>query len=496
MIKKFVALVFTLAMVLAFIPAFPHPVNAFTAGPTIVPTDGYVGITTLTVYGTADYDDSRIVVTINDGSNDVEIADVTLGGNPGDEVFSFTTSAVPSMPAGAHTVTIKEYDSSGVVIYSTTATFVVKPSVNIGGVTAISAGNYISVTGSGFDALSTVWVTLENADGWTVDISTMQTDAKGDIIPGSVTIPIEFNGSYTFTGAYKLLFSTGFHAASPLFITINLLPGLYLDKEVARPGDEITVIGIGFAAEEQIILSFGPPTNEEQIATNPDPLETDENGIFSATFIVPNGAANGTHYVIADDSTSDLTAMLWVELTYDIKTADHYFLGDTGHFEITSDAPVYGVIDIVDANGIWMDQIVIDIANWQYNGTVYTYRTALAQFKIVDDAPTTTNTGAPYTWSADFDDAGHSVLADGSFEVYASDDNTGPEGPTGPTGPEGPVGPAGPAGPTGATGATGDAGPAGENASNMLALIALIEGAVAILLAILFALMSRRKMAH
>jgi hypothetical protein len=235
--------------------------------------------------------DETITVTLSDLASPLAVVHATpQGAFPGTPVTIPYTATV-----GAHTLTAigavsKRTATATLTLSAVSATFAVAPA-------ATNRGGLITLSGGNFAPGEAVTVTIE---GVITPLAAITATAGGTLSATGVSIPYSVPvGPHTLraTGAVSQ------RAATAAITVAALTPSISLNPATAAPGATVTVTGRGFGREERVTLAL----NGEAIATTV-PITTAD-GAFSAAFVVPNTAINGSNTVSAVGNESRVTAV-------------------------------------------------------------------------------------------------------------------------------------------------------------------------------------------
>ncbi len=258
--------------------ASPLPVQAATPEISINPTTG-ITASWVTVTG-SDFVGNETGITVTyDGTAVVQgITADTLGD------WS-TTFVVPASASGSHS--IDAYGSVTTAASVTNINFTVTPGISISQ-TSGTAGNSLTVTGSGFSAGETGIVVTYNG---TAVASNLIANSQGGWSTVFV-VPASASGSHTID-AYGSVTT----AASVPNIAFTVTPGISINRSSGATGSSLTVTGSGFSASETgIAITYDSTTVAQSITAN-------SQGGWSATFIVP-ASASGSHSIDAYGSVT------------------------------------------------------------------------------------------------------------------------------------------------------------------------------------------------
>lgn len=244
----------------------------------IDPTSGLVG-TTITVNGTGfAAAEGQVKVTL-DGTN-------LKSGITADSNGSWTTTVVlPAASSGNHIVDASGSDTEATAV--TDRTFSVYPSItvnpNFGNV-----GTQVTVSGTGF-ASSETGISF-TYDGSEIR-SNMTADTKGSW-SSSFAIPQSTKGDHMIDASGS---STGAGAVDDVAFSVST--GIAVQPSTGTVGDDVSIIGSGFAKYEDDIEIF---YDGIKIWTD---IVADSNGHWSVSFSIPP-SANGTHDLDASGSAT------------------------------------------------------------------------------------------------------------------------------------------------------------------------------------------------
>ena len=147
----------------------------------------------------------------------------------------------------------------------------------------------VTVTGNGFDPISTVAITF---GGSTVD--TVTPTSSGGF---TATFNVPFDSSI---GDQTVKATQGSNSASKTFkVTALVNPIIVLKPTTGPAGTSVTVTGAGFDASSTITIKFDGNT----IATTPSTVTHTPAGLFTATFNVPS-SSNGDQTVAASQGSN------------------------------------------------------------------------------------------------------------------------------------------------------------------------------------------------
>ncbi len=192
----------------------------------------------------------------------------------------------------------------------------------------VATGGTLDVTITFDEFLAVVTVTETLPDGWTyqsvmpsdVDVTTDGQDISFEVIGGqpvvyTVMAPVTA-GSYTFSGTVAE--QDGASVGGPTMVNVAVpgstpdsISGLAVNPTSAKPGEAVTVTGMGSPAGATVYIFIAD--------TRVVSASISSNGSFAAAFIVPDDASGGSNTVGARASASATenlaTATLMVEPT-------------------------------------------------------------------------------------------------------------------------------------------------------------------------------------
>ena len=274
------ALAVIFSLLILAIPAAPALASP---GITLNPTSGAAG-TTVTVTGTdTDYPGATAAVYFYFGPIQAGTGTITSG--TGAITGSFT---VPSSYTTAQTVTVTAqtvpvYPADPAYVIATTAFTVTARAITISP-TSGCVGDTVTVSGTGFNANSTVTIYFDSTSQGTVT-----TSATGTFSGFTFTVPDSYKGSHTVKGTDTSGDSSG--------ITFTVSPKVTASLTSGAVGDTITISGSGFAANSTVTFYFD--------STSANTTSTNTYGTFSnTTFTIPP-SSRGSHTIKAQDASSN-----------------------------------------------------------------------------------------------------------------------------------------------------------------------------------------------
>jgi hypothetical protein len=261
-------------------------------GLTVDPEDGHVG-NNVTVEGQGfAEDEGSIELRYYLSSNYTIIAqNIEADGNGSWQ----KTFLVPSSAQGAHRIDAMGESSAASTVHDTT--FEVTPAISLAQPSG-SPGQNITMTGSGFYAGDRyIKIFFEGEEAQTEII---RADDNG-YWQGNFEVPEMPIGTYSVTAGGDF---TPEEDVSPLSFEIR--PGLVLSPDAGHVGTDLTITGYGFPVNEDVNVTYdGSPI---------ETVETDDNGSFETSFIVPE-SQHGERQVAAttDAAGNNATANFTME---------------------------------------------------------------------------------------------------------------------------------------------------------------------------------------
>jgi hypothetical protein len=263
-----------------------------TANITLDPSEGGYN-DTITATFTGFKANSTITATIKSGSKTYKIT-MTPATVQADANGSATaTFAVSPVPAGDWTI-----EAQGTSGESASATLTITPKLILG-VTTGSAGDIISVTGTGFAASRSVTFTY----GGAAISNSATSDANG-------SFTYQFTVPETTAGTIALQASDGTNVAAINFeATATAAPSTATSQSSpGYVGMDMTISGKGFKANSTVTITIeSTPITVTTVTSN-------ANGSFTATFKMPALAA-GAHTIKASDGTTTKEMAFFMDST-------------------------------------------------------------------------------------------------------------------------------------------------------------------------------------
>jgi hypothetical protein len=249
----------------------------------INPSSGWVN-TVVGVYGTGfAVGETNIKVTYDGGTVKTDIAADAKG--------SWQSSfSIPSSSRGGHD--IRAYGAVTNEFDLQAASFSVTPGIKLEPVSgylggAIYVGDSLYVSGVGFAANETgIRVTYDGS----LALSGIMADAKGSW-SDRLDVPQSTRGEHTVDASGEVT------KASDIADAIVIVsPKVELNPDSGPIGSDITVHGIGFAADQAITISY----DGVKLSSN---SATDAKGVFTTSFKIPKSMA-GDHTITVTDATA------------------------------------------------------------------------------------------------------------------------------------------------------------------------------------------------
>jgi hypothetical protein len=252
----------------------------------LTPTAGIVGSTaTLSITSSGFYIDGAYNIAWCPNATFVPEKTIVLKkGEAPPQAMSVTDSfTVPEAKYGIYYVEFyrdSRPDEKPVVLQ-----FNVKPRLEVIPPQAVP-GAKVTVKGTGFPAGDDGSISY---DGKTTDLK-IETNDVG-------TFNAEFVVPDTIAGDHKFVANSAKLFTDSASATMKVVPGISIDPQKPDIGTDATVTGKGFAAKSVVQIKY----DSTSVADSPT---TDDNGIFSYTFKVPD-SSNKTHKVTAEDGAGN-----------------------------------------------------------------------------------------------------------------------------------------------------------------------------------------------
>jgi hypothetical protein len=254
----------------------------------INPTSGWVN-TVVGIYGSGFASgETNIKVTYDGGTVKTNIAADARG--------SWQSSfSIPSSSQGGHD--IRAYGAVTNESDLQSASFSVSPGIKLEPVSgylggAIYVGDGLYVGGVGFEANETgIKVTYDGA----LAVSNITADAKGSW-SDKLDVPPSSKGEHIIDASGEIT-----RASDIVDAIVIISPKVELNPTSGAIGNEITVHGTGFAANQVITISY----DGAKVASN---AATDAKGIFTTSFKIPKSKA-GDHTITVTDPTAAVFSM-------------------------------------------------------------------------------------------------------------------------------------------------------------------------------------------
>jgi len=268
-VLRTLALAVILSLLMLAIPATPAlaAVGIISIDPTTGPTGTVVGIT-----GSGFTANKLYTIMFNTTS----VATGFTGTGTFTAPFTVQTS-----PRGQHSVTV----TTDAPDTSNTVYFTVTPQITLSSSSGY-VGNQVAVSGTGFNASSTVTIYFDTAS-----VGTAATDTSGSFSNATFTVPESYRGSHTVKGSDATGDSPG--------VTFTTLSKITVTPASGAIGDIVTVSGTGFAASSTITFYL------DTVTASADTTTTNTTGGFTNnTFTIPS-ASRGSHTIKAEDASAN-----------------------------------------------------------------------------------------------------------------------------------------------------------------------------------------------
>ncbi|GAH48271.1 unnamed protein product, partial [marine sediment metagenome] len=188
----------------------------------------------------------------------------------------YTYFIIDEYPAGKYKIWATDCNDYQEINY-----FTLTPDIDLDEYTG-TVGEEIVVTGTGFAANSEVNITFDG-DGVAID----KTNEDGSFSGTTFDVPESYNGNHTVKATDEDGNYTTVEFATTELITIS--------AKTAAAGTGVTVSGTGFLADSDIAIQLA---NDKVAVT-----ESDDNGSFSDSFVVP-AMVKGTYKIKISDGTN------------------------------------------------------------------------------------------------------------------------------------------------------------------------------------------------
>ena len=204
-------------------------------------------------------------------------------------------------------------------------------------------------------------------------------------------------------GTYSILVVDSATGSTVFIKDFELTPEITLSPDRTLPGKNVTVVGTGFAADQEITLTMYNDTVSTTLSTSPTTVETDDEGSFNCTFKVPttiNGGevVYGTYTIKAEDEDGNsATATLTLSPIITLSTSE----GPSGTLvdiigegftaessvDITMDNTECKTLDTIEVNesGIFTGRFVVptlDVDTYTVKATDEEGKSATASFTV------------------------------------------------------------------------------------------------------------------
>jgi len=286
--KKSLSLILTLTLIVSLFTVLPVATGAAGRQITLCPDTivSYEG-GTVTIDGEGFNSEDIITIEIDDevvGTTPTTVETDTNGD------FSCTV-VIPAGPSKDYTV-----KASDIVGFSVATLTAAGRRITLSPDTVVSyEGGTVTITGEGFRSETPITIKIDETVVTTTP-ATVETNASGEF-SCTISIPAGPSKDYTVKASDSEDFSSTTLTAAGRRITLSpsaIIP----DKE-----ETITITGAGFNSEKTI----GIEIDGAAVATIPAVVESDTNGDFSCTVIIPAGPRQ-TYVITAWDNTAFCTA--------------------------------------------------------------------------------------------------------------------------------------------------------------------------------------------
>ena len=149
----------------------------------------------------------------------------------------------------------------------------------------------VTVTGNGFDPISTVVITFGGST-----VSTVNPTSNGGF---TATFNVPLSSSI---GDQTVKATQGSNSASKTFtVTALVNPIIFLNTTSGPVGTAVEILGSGFDPSSTVTITF----NGSNIPTTPAPVTTTTNGVFFANFTVPASSIGPVPVIATEGSKTD-----------------------------------------------------------------------------------------------------------------------------------------------------------------------------------------------
>jgi hypothetical protein len=318
--------------------------ETFTAEPglTIDPDEGPVG-TTVTVegHGFGEEEENIEVMYYPNGSLEVVAENIEAD----EDGYWERSFLIPPSAQGHHDVDAEGDDSQDYEVED--ATFEVIPEISLDKSSG-SVGESVTMTGTGFEDDDRYIEILFAGEETETDPEIIRADENG-FWEASFKVPQMPTGEYSVT-------AEGEYTKDVDELSFELEAGLVLSPDEGHVGMNLTVAGRGFASDEDVDITY----DDIQVET----VETDDNGSFNVTILVPE-SKHGAHNVTAeDDEGNSATAIFTMESAAPdtpelVSPPDGDRVGFTGKVsptfewsEISDDSGIYYSLQIATSDNV------------------------------------------------------------------------------------------------------------------------------------------------
>ena len=152
-------------------------------------------------------------------------------------------------------------------------------------------GTLVTVTGNGFDPISTVGITFGGSS-----VTTVNPTSNG-VFTATFTVPLSSS-----IGDQTVKATQGSNSASKTFTVTSLVqPIIFLNTTSGPVGTPVGISGAGFDPSSIVTITF----NGSNIPTTPAPVTTTTNGFFFANFTVPASSIGPVPVIATEGSKTD-----------------------------------------------------------------------------------------------------------------------------------------------------------------------------------------------
>ena len=260
--------IFSLAFI--FMPAKP----VFAASVTVSPDDGEVGSLTR-VTGTGFTASVSYTIFF---AYDTQHEEFTSGTVAVDGSISRSIT-VPEIPGGSYTVRVETASESA------SDDFTVTPELDLNK-SSVMVGERVTIYGTGFRASRRVTIRFDSRT-----IATDTTNSRGSF---SKT----FNVPEADHGSHEVSADDNIHDLSA---RLTVEQSIDINPDSGPTGSRVTVTGTGFRDEREITITF----DGDEVDTTPSSVTSDDDGSFTASFLVPTCLNRNPEVVASDGRYTD-----------------------------------------------------------------------------------------------------------------------------------------------------------------------------------------------